>query len=122
MTNEEFNAFCGALPATSHVVQWGDAHVWKVGGKVFVFGRWREDAEPSFSFKVSELSYEMLKELALELEHNLNTSLMFGEPTFICNVNTWLAEAARERGEWELLSELETKHCPEFLEQRLRLS
>jgi predicted DNA-binding protein (MmcQ/YjbR family) len=63
MTNEEYNAFCGALPATSHVVQWGGAHVWKVGGKVFVLGRWHEDGEPSFSFKVSELSYEMLKEL-----------------------------------------------------------
>ena len=63
MTNEEYNAFCGALPATTHVVQWGGAHVWKVGGKVFVLGRWHEDDEPSFSFKVSELSYEMLKEL-----------------------------------------------------------
>jgi predicted DNA-binding protein (MmcQ/YjbR family) len=35
MTRDEFNAFCAALPQTSHVVQWGNADVWKVGGKVF---------------------------------------------------------------------------------------
>lgn len=57
----EFNAFCRALPATTHVVQWGGADVWKVGGKVFAIGGWDED-EPSFVFKVSDLSYEILKE------------------------------------------------------------
>ena len=40
MTYEEFNAFCGGLPATTYVVQWGGAHVWKVGGKVFAIGGW----------------------------------------------------------------------------------
>ncbi len=29
MTYEEYNAFCCALPATSHVVQWGGSHAWK---------------------------------------------------------------------------------------------
>ncbi len=33
----------------------------KVGGKVFAIGSWQDD-EPSFTFKVSEISYEMLKE------------------------------------------------------------
>jgi predicted DNA-binding protein (MmcQ/YjbR family) len=61
MTEDEYNAFCGALPATSHVVQWGGAHVWKVGGKVFAIARF-EDGEPRFSFKVSEVGFEMLKE------------------------------------------------------------
>ena len=61
MTYEEYNAFCGALPATSHVVQWGGSHVWKVGGKVFAVGGWA-DGEPAYTFKVSELSYEILKE------------------------------------------------------------
>jgi predicted DNA-binding protein (MmcQ/YjbR family) len=61
MTYDEFNAFCRALPATSYVVQWGGSHVWKVGGKVFAIGGW-QDAEPSFTFKVSEISYELLKE------------------------------------------------------------
>jgi predicted DNA-binding protein (MmcQ/YjbR family) len=61
MTEEEFNRFCSSLPATTHVVQWGGSHVWKVGGKVFAIGGWHRD-EPSFTFKVSELSYEMLKD------------------------------------------------------------
>jgi predicted DNA-binding protein (MmcQ/YjbR family) len=61
MTLEEYNAFCGTLAATSHVVQWGGSHVWKVGGKVFVVAGF-DDEEPRFSFKVSEMAYEMLKE------------------------------------------------------------
>jgi predicted DNA-binding protein (MmcQ/YjbR family) len=60
MTQDEFNAFCRALPATSHVVQWGAADVWKVGGKVFVIARF-EDGEPRLSFKVSDLAFEILK-------------------------------------------------------------
>jgi predicted DNA-binding protein (MmcQ/YjbR family) len=61
MTYEEFNAFCRTLPATTYVVQWGGAHVWKVGGKVFAIGGWG-DEEASFTFKVSGVSYEMLKD------------------------------------------------------------
>ena len=61
MTYKEFNKFCRSLPATSYVVQWGGSHVWKVGGKVFAIGGWHEDA-PSFTFKVSDIAYEMLKE------------------------------------------------------------
>ncbi len=41
--------------------QWGGSLVWKVGGKVFAIGGWHED-EPSFTFKVSDISYEMLKD------------------------------------------------------------
>ena len=61
MTYDEFNGFCRALPATTYVVQWGGAHVWKVGGKVFAIGGWADD-EAAFTFKVSELSYEILKD------------------------------------------------------------
>src|SRR5271154_2356284 len=61
MTYAEFNAFCGSLPATSHVVQWGGADVWKVGGKVFAIGGWHED-EPSFTFKAGDIAYEVLKD------------------------------------------------------------
>ncbi|WP_026379737.1 MmcQ/YjbR family DNA-binding protein [Afifella pfennigii] len=61
MTYEEFNAFCGTLPATSHVVQWGGADVWKVGGKVFAIGGWHQD-RPAFTFKASALAYDILKE------------------------------------------------------------
>jgi len=60
MTYEQYNAFCAALPAASYVVQWGGSHVWKVGGKVFAIGGWADD-EPSFTFKVSDIAYEMLK-------------------------------------------------------------
>lgn len=61
MTKEEFNAFCRSLPATEHVVQWGGAEVWKVGGKLFAIGRW-DGASPAVTFKPTEFSYEILKE------------------------------------------------------------
>jgi predicted DNA-binding protein (MmcQ/YjbR family) len=61
MTYEEFNAFCATLPATTHVVQWGGSDVWKVGGKVFAIGGW-DDGDPRFTFKVSPLSYDILKD------------------------------------------------------------
>ena len=60
MTYEEFNAFCGGLPATTHVVQWGGSHVWKVGGKVFAVGGW-DSGTAAISFKASEVAFEMLK-------------------------------------------------------------
>jgi len=62
MTYDEYNAFCDALPATSYVVQWGGAHVWKVGGKVFAIGGWSELEKPAFSFKVSEADYYFLQD------------------------------------------------------------
>lgn len=61
MTYEEYNAFCGALPATTHVVQWGGSHVWKVGGKVFAIGGWDDGAEARFTFKTSEIAFEVLR-------------------------------------------------------------
>ena len=42
MTRDEFNAFCGGLPAATHVVQWGGSDVWKVGGKMFAVCGWAE--------------------------------------------------------------------------------
>jgi predicted DNA-binding protein (MmcQ/YjbR family) len=60
MTDDEFNRFCGALPATTHVVQWGGSHVWKIGGKVFAIGGWADDA-PAFTFKVTALAFEILR-------------------------------------------------------------
>jgi predicted DNA-binding protein (MmcQ/YjbR family) len=61
MTYKQYNAFCRRLPAATYVMQWGGSHVWKVGGKVFAIGGWQE-AEPSFTFKVSDVAYEMLKD------------------------------------------------------------
>ncbi|MCC5826991.1 MmcQ/YjbR family DNA-binding protein [Alkalimonas sp.] len=60
MTYDEFNQFCGALPATTYVMQWGNSHVWKVAGKVFAIGGWSKDQQPAYTFKTSDLNYEFL--------------------------------------------------------------
>lgn len=62
MTYEEFNQFCDDLPATTHVVQWGGSHVWKVGGKVFAIGGWSRDNRPAFTFKTSDRNFGFLSE------------------------------------------------------------
>jgi predicted DNA-binding protein (MmcQ/YjbR family) len=62
MNYREYNAFCRKLPATTHVIQWGGAHVWKVGGKVFAIGGWDDGAEAHITFKVSDIAYEVLKD------------------------------------------------------------
>ena len=59
MTREEFNTFCGSLTGTHHVVQWGNADVWKVGTKVFALCGWNEGRD-AFTFKASELAFEVL--------------------------------------------------------------
>ncbi|MGE0653236.1 MAG: MmcQ/YjbR family DNA-binding protein [Alphaproteobacteria bacterium] len=61
MDYRRFNAFCASLPATTYVVQWGGAHVWKVGGKVFAIGGREGRAWPGITFKVTPLSYDVLK-------------------------------------------------------------
>ena len=65
MTEEEYNQFCGNLRGTHFVRQWGDAAVWKVGGKVFAIAGWHVDASIlAVTFKVSPLSFDILKEQA----------------------------------------------------------
>ena len=61
MTYDEFNAFCESLPVTTYVNQWGGSHVWKVGGKVFAIGGWA-DGQPAYTFKVSEIAFEFLRD------------------------------------------------------------
>lgn len=61
MTRDEFNAFCSDLKATNHVVQWGNADVWKVGGKVFAICGWNEGRD-AFTFKATELAFAMLSD------------------------------------------------------------
>jgi predicted DNA-binding protein (MmcQ/YjbR family) len=60
MNYAEFNKFCGALSATTYVVQWGNSHVWKVGGKVFAIGGWADDKQPAFTFKTSDQNFGFL--------------------------------------------------------------
>ena len=53
MTLDEYNGFCASLPAATHVVQWGGADVWKVGGKVFAIGGWNDGEGLAVTFKCS---------------------------------------------------------------------
>lgn len=62
MTRRGYNRFCRSLPATTHVVQWGGADVWKVGGKVFAIGGWSEGPASTVVFKCSEMAFDILKE------------------------------------------------------------
>lgn len=62
MTIDDYNAFCGTLAHTTHVVQWGGSHVWKVGGKVFAIGGVNGPEGFRVSFKVSPLAFDILKE------------------------------------------------------------
>lgn len=64
MDREEFNAYCGTLKGTENVIQWGDASVWKVGGKIFaICSFWGDGEFQKISFKCSDLSYQILCEL-----------------------------------------------------------
>ncbi len=63
MTRSDFDAFCSALMGTTHVVQWGGASVWKIGGKIFaVCSVWGDGDHSKISFKCSELAYDILTE------------------------------------------------------------
>ncbi|WP_414832029.1 MmcQ/YjbR family DNA-binding protein [Afifella sp. YEN Y35] len=99
MTYEEFNAFCRALPATTHVVQWGGADVWKVGGKVFAIGGWHEE-RPAFTFKTTEISFEMLKE-----EPGLRPA-----PYLASRGLTWIQDFARGLSDEDLRAYLRASH------------
>ena len=61
MNLAEYNIFCGAMPASTHVVQWRGMHAWKVGGKVFAIAALQSDMV-AVTFKTSHIAYEMLKE------------------------------------------------------------
>ncbi len=60
MKLDGYNAFCRSLTHTHHVVQWGGAHVWKVGTKVFAIADVVE-GKLHVTFKVSDLSFDILK-------------------------------------------------------------
>ena len=49
------------MPHATHVVQWGNADVYKVGGKVFaIIGM--GDSGDTVTFKTSELAFEVLSD------------------------------------------------------------
>ena len=57
MTREDIAAIAFALPAVTHVIQWGASDVYKVGGKVFAIV-----GDDGVSFKVSEIGFVVLTE------------------------------------------------------------
>jgi len=60
----DYNTYCESLAGTTHVVQWGDAHVWKVGGKVFAIAGWNDDEEQfAVTFKTSPDEFDFLIEM-----------------------------------------------------------
>ena len=61
MTRDELMAFCAGLPQTTHVVQWGNSDVYKVGGKLFaVVGM--GDGGNTVTFKATEMGFEILSD------------------------------------------------------------
>lgn len=60
MTPERFNRFCGSLPHTAHVVQFGGADVWKIGGKLFAVMWDASRKNGGVTFKPSPIAYEIL--------------------------------------------------------------
>ena len=63
LNRSDFDEFCQSLDATTHVVQWGGASVWKVGGKIFaICSQWTDGPGDRFSFKCSDLTYTILTE------------------------------------------------------------
>ena len=61
LTRNDINAYCAAFPQATHVVQWGNADVYKVGRKVFaIIGMGNTGA--TVTFKASEMAFEILSE------------------------------------------------------------
>lgn len=58
MSPEAFDATCRALPAVTMDVQWGDDHVYKVGGKMFAATG--PAGGGAVSLKVSDIAFEVL--------------------------------------------------------------
>ncbi|MEZ5341518.1 MAG: MmcQ/YjbR family DNA-binding protein [Acidimicrobiales bacterium] len=63
MELDDYNTYCQSLPATTHVVQWGDSHVWKVGGKVFAIAGWSDGDAFAVTFKTSREEFGFLVEM-----------------------------------------------------------
>ena len=59
---QAYNRICSELTGTHYVRQWGDAHVWKVGEKVFALGREQEDGTMHVTFKASDMVWEVFRD------------------------------------------------------------
>jgi len=63
MNRDEYNEFCGSLRSTTHVVQWGEADVWKVGGKVFAIAGWHDGPMLAVTFKTARTDYDFMVQM-----------------------------------------------------------
>ncbi|MBX2846915.1 MAG: MmcQ/YjbR family DNA-binding protein [Acidiferrobacterales bacterium] len=63
MNYDQFNDYCSSLIATHCVIQWGGAHVWKVGGKVFAIGGWEKNDTPAITFKTSRADFLFMQDI-----------------------------------------------------------
>jgi len=63
MRYAEIEKFCLSLKAVTRVVQWGDHHVFKVGGKIFAVLGDQDEKPHTLSFKVSDDSFHILTQL-----------------------------------------------------------
>jgi predicted DNA-binding protein (MmcQ/YjbR family) len=61
MNRNEIKKFCAAFVAATHVVQWGNADVYKVGGKVFAIIGMSYDGN-TVTFKASEMAFAILSD------------------------------------------------------------
>ena len=62
MTLDAFTAFCKSLPHSTYVCQWGGAHVWKIGGKIFVVAQDEDGELLNASFKVTPIAFHILQD------------------------------------------------------------
>lgn len=60
MSPEAFDRACLALPGATLSIQWGDDHVFKVGGKMFAVRGSGVTLGGGVSFKASDVAYEVL--------------------------------------------------------------
>ena len=62
MILSDYDDFCGSLAHSTHVIQWGDASVWKIGGKVYAIAGWSPSRHLAVTFKCSPASFDILKD------------------------------------------------------------
>jgi predicted DNA-binding protein (MmcQ/YjbR family) len=61
LSRKQFEDYCASLPHTTHVVQWGNASVFKIGGKIFaIYSRWDDEDCDVINFKASDQSFTIL--------------------------------------------------------------
>jgi predicted DNA-binding protein (MmcQ/YjbR family) len=91
-----FDAFCQGLPGANFIVQWGESHVHKVGGKLFAIGNLSDDG---FVFKTTPLAFTMLLEQGL------------AERAPYLTRGHWVHVAPRALKRVELFAYLRESHC-----------